>query len=249
MGPGSTQITTPSKVTVLSTTQPGQQSRSVGFGVDAALVREGDKLQLQMTFINASMASLAGFAIQINKNAFGIALAAGMEARDLAPGTRCDVSVLLQAGQATSTTAPPYPPYLQVAIKNSLDIFYFNVPFDMNVAFRDDAALPREEFTQVWQRCGEARQRVVSGTYDSSLNSEAIRSRLRATNVHYVAQRQAENNLYVYASAVTLGGLNVLLEVVVSDTGRSGQIMVRTEHTFLSPLMEAACCKHLGLIQ
>lgn len=43
----------------------------------------------------------------------------------------------------------------QVAIKTSLDIFYFHVQFDLSTVLLEDAALSRDEFTPIWQRVGE----------------------------------------------------------------------------------------------
>ena len=48
----------------------------------------------------------------------------------------------------------------QVAIKTSLDIFYFHVPFDLSAVLVENAALSRDDFTPIWQRVGEAGQNL-----------------------------------------------------------------------------------------
>merc|ERR1740120_297479 len=109
-----------------------------------------------MTFSNASQQMLTGFAIQVNKNPFGFAPTAALQVPDLAPGSTAEVAVPIAAGALSSGTAPANPLFLQVAIKNSLDVFYFNVPFDLSVVLVKNADANRDRFTQLWQSVGVA---------------------------------------------------------------------------------------------
>lgn len=79
---------------------------------------------MDMTFSNKAMQAMTGFAIQLNKNSFG-----------LAPSAPLSISGPLQPGQSLETGLPmntsgimhKMEPLmtLQVAVKNNVDVFYF----------------------------------------------------------------------------------------------------------------------------
>ncbi|CAK0844808.1 unnamed protein product, partial [Prorocentrum cordatum] len=166
---------------------------------------------------------------------------------DIAPGTSAEVVLQMAAGQNLSGTAPTNPLFLQVAIKNSLDIFYFNVPFDLSVALVESGAIGRDQFTGIWQRVGEAGQHTTTINVDRPINAETARSRLTPGNVHYVAQRQVdEQTVRMYLSAATTNNCAILAEVEVRSSATSVQIVTRTETPVLVPLFEAAVSKRLS---
>merc|ERR1719343_1654906 len=109
----------------------------------ACVVREGGTVKLNMTFSNSSQMPLNGFAIQINKNPFGFGAGSALAVADVAPGSASEASLPLVPGQLLSGQQPTNPLFLQIAIKNSLDIFYFNVPFDVTAALTEGGALSR----------------------------------------------------------------------------------------------------------
>lgn len=234
------------KAPVLNASQPGQGGRS-GFGVTSILVREQGNVALKMTFSNSSPGPLSGFAIQVNKNPFGIGPSGPLQVADIAPGSSAEVSLPMVAGQLNSGTSPTNPLFLQVAIKNSLDIFYFNVPFDLSAVLVESGALGRDQFTAIWQRVGEAGQHTTTVNVDRPMNSETARSRLALGNVHYVAQRQVDDQtVRMYTSASTYNNCVVLAEVEVCSSSTSVQVVTRTEAQVLVPLFEAAIGKRLS---
>merc|ERR1712176_1635575 len=114
-----------------------------------------------MTLSNASQGPMGGFAIQVNKNPFGLGPQGPLQVPDLSPGSAAEVSLPLAVGALPSNTAPANPLILQVAIKNTLDIFYFNVTFDLPAVLLESGALARDQFTQIWQRVGESGQHTT----------------------------------------------------------------------------------------
>mmetsp|Transcript_14468 Transcript_14468/g.27129 ORF Transcript_14468/g.27129 Transcript_14468/m.27129 type:complete len:628 (-) Transcript_14468:64-1947(-) len=234
------------KVAVLPPTQPGQHGNQ-GFGVSAAFIRQRGTPTLLMTFSNNSPGPLNGFAIQVNKNPFGFAPKEQLACPDIAQGASAEVSVAMAPGQLPSNTPPTNPLLLQVAIKTSLDIFYFHVQFDLSVVLIENAALTREEFTPIWQRVGEAGQKSHQISLDRPLDAEMVKSRLALDNVHYVAQRQVEDgSVLLYTSAQTLNNCSVLSEVTVSAGSSSIKVASRTETQVLVPLYETMLRKRFA---
>eukprot|EP00931_Biecheleriopsis_adriatica_P018408 TRINITY_DN12912_c0_g1_i1.p1 TRINITY_DN12912_c0_g1~~TRINITY_DN12912_c0_g1_i1.p1 ORF type:complete len:908 (+),score=244.05 TRINITY_DN12912_c0_g1_i1:69-2792(+) len=234
------------KVQVLRPDQPGQGGRP-GFGVSAAVTRGSGQPQLVMTFSNGSQMALSGFAIQINKNPFGLAPASQLQCPELAPGSSAEVSLGLNPGQLLSGTAPTVPLQLQVAIKNSMDIFYWNVEFGLPAVLLESGALSREEFTPIWQRVGEAGQKLQQVNISSPMDAETAKNLLKHDNIHFVAQRTVDDSsVVVYVSAKTTNNGIILAELTVSPGSTSLKLATRTEMPVLAPLFEAAVIKRLA---
>lgn len=118
------------KVPVLNPSAPGQGGRS-GFGVMAALVYERDGFLLHLSLTNQSSGVLNSFALQVNKNPYGFAPREPLQVPDMQPGSQLEISLPMSPGVLVSGAAPSNPLFLQIAVKNSLDVFYFNVPFEL----------------------------------------------------------------------------------------------------------------------
>lgn len=237
------------KQQVLAPTQPGQSGKA-GLGIAVALARQGGGIQLLLTLSNHSNAPVGGLAIQVNKNPFGIAPAAQLACPDIAPGASQDCTLAMTPGTLLSGTAPTNPLFLQIAIKSSLDIFYFNVPFDLSAVLIENGGVPKDQFTQVWQKVGEGKQHVITANADRTLTADSVKSSLAADNVTYVAQRQKDDDtMFVYVSSTTTSQHVVLAEVLINRRNTSVEIKTRTETAPLIPLFEAVICKRLGVRQ
>jgi len=235
------------KIPVLNSSQAGQGGQT-GFGVMSSLVREAGQIKLLMTLSNSSQVTLSAFAIQVNKNPFGIGPQTAMQVPDIMPGSSAESVLLMSAGTLSSGTAPTNPLFLQVAVKNSLDIFYFNVPFYLPTVLTESGALSREQFTQIWQTVGEARQSTTTVNVERPLTAEEARSRLAFDNINFVGQGQVdESTVLLYTSATASNGSQITAEVTVSSRSTSLKIATRTETPILVPLFEAAVSKRLGM--
>mmetsp|Transcript_10468 Transcript_10468/g.36822 ORF Transcript_10468/g.36822 Transcript_10468/m.36822 type:complete len:899 (-) Transcript_10468:312-3008(-) len=232
------------KVPVFQSTQAGQTGKT-GFTAMTTIVREGGQMKLNMTFTNSSPVPLNSFAIQVNKNPFGLAPAQQLVVPDIAPGSTAEASLPMVPGQLLSGTQPTNPLFLQVAVKNSLDIFYFNVPFDLSAVLVEGAAMTRDQFTAIWQRVGDTGQSntVVNA---NGMDAETVKRYLAFDNVNYVAQRQVDGALLLYMSATTSNNCVVTAEITVPGGGGQIKVGTRTETATLTPIFEAAIAKRLG---
>merc|ERR1712232_793156 len=236
------------KIPVLAPNTPGQGGKN-GFGIQAALKREGGQIQLLLTFSNTSPMPIGGFAIQVNKNPFGLGPAAALAAADIAPGSTADLTLPMQPGVLSNAQPPSNPVFLQVAIKNTLDVFYFNIPYELPIALMDGPGLDRDRFSAVWQGVGEGRQSASEGSAASPLNDEVVKQRLAMDNIFYVAKRNVDNNTtHIYLAATTVATNWVIAaELSLRAGSPSTRLAVRTEVPALVPLFEATVCKRLGI--
>jgi len=234
------------KIQCLPNTTAGQGGKT-GFGIASCLARENGAMQLRLTFSNSSSEVLSAFAIQVNKNPFGIAPGAALTVPDIAPGSSADVCLLMQPNQLLSGQPPSNPLYLQAAIKNSMDVFYFNAPFDLAAVLIEGAAVTRDKFTEVWQGVGEEKQHQIAGSSSQILTADDLKSRLALDNISYVAARTVDDTSFVYFSGTCTNNTVVLCEVATTRGKNTVKVVTRTETPVLVPLFEAAVCKRLGV--
>lgn len=105
---------------------------------------------MDMTFTNKAMQPMGGFAIQLNKNSFGLAPAAPLQVPGpLNPGQSIETSLVLTTAGAVQRMEPLN--NLQVAIKNNIDVFYFACMVPMNVYFGEDGQLDKRVFLSTWK--------------------------------------------------------------------------------------------------
>merc|ERR1712032_907688 len=185
----------------------------------------------------------------MGKNTFGINLGAPLVAPDLGPGMTSEITLAMQPGVLLNGAPPSNPLFLQIAIKNSLDVYYFNIPFDLRVVLVEDSAFSRDQFTELWQRVGPAGEQAVTGNVEKALTPDYVKTRLALDNVHYVAQRPIPDtgNVLVYVSAMTVSNCPVLGEISVSSNSLALKIAVRTETPALAPLFHAVVSKALSM--
>ncbi|CEL96292.1 unnamed protein product [Vitrella brassicaformis CCMP3155] len=231
---------------VLNADQPGQKGQR-GLKVAAALTRFRGSIVLQMTFGNMSQMPLSGWAIQFNKNPFGLAPGGPLQVQDLAPGQTATASLPVTPNQLLSNNPPAVPLILQVAVKTSLDVFYFNVPVDFGVLLVEDDSTDKDTFKDLWARIGEAKQVSVMAMAPQPLPSAQCIQTLAAVNIKLVAQRAADTFDSLYFSCTTTNRLVVLAEISLQKSGNGVKVVTRTEAGPLIPLFQAQVAKSLTL--
>eukprot|EP00397_Hematodinium_sp_SG-2012_P015710 GEMP01016006.1.p1 GENE.GEMP01016006.1~~GEMP01016006.1.p1 ORF type:complete len:882 (-),score=164.58 GEMP01016006.1:228-2873(-) len=216
------------KVVVLRTDTKGQ-SGVTGFGVEAAVDRQDGVPKLFFTFENATQAPLSTFAIQFNKNAYGLAPSASLAdlVQSIAPGEKKDIALPLVAGQLLSDQPMTNPLVLQVAVKNDKDVFYFNVPMDLKPVLSEEPAMERDNFSQKWQALGDQGQQAQFA--HGQVRIEAAIETLKQKNIHYVAQRAAENADSVYFACSTIQNQTIVAEVSIQRNGDMVKVATRTQ--------------------
>ena len=84
------------------------------------------QVQMVLTFTNRTMQSLSGFAIQFNKNSFGLAPKTSLNAPQLSPNQSHEVVLPLSLDGAVQKMEPLNNFYIDIA-HIALDIFCFAV--------------------------------------------------------------------------------------------------------------------------
>ncbi|KAL8448607.1 hypothetical protein Emag_003922 [Eimeria magna] len=226
------------QVLVLAADTPGSQQQR-GLEIRAALHKpEGGALMLYLTAFNKSASPLSDFAVQFNKNSFGLAPGAPLSLSTIAPGAAGDATLPVVPNQLNSNTPPTLPLTLQMAVKCSLDIFYFSVPYSVAEVLEDRGPIHKELFRQHWQALGEAKQAVFMGAAQQPLNTHDATQLLKVRRVNLVAQRAADTYDVLYYSAVTTNNLLVLLELSLQRGAQGVKVAIRTDAAALVNLFK-----------
>merc|ERR1712142_22843 len=167
-------------------------------------------INMEMTFNNKAMQAMQNFAIQLNKNSFGLVASQGLNIPMLNAGQTLDVSVPM------STTGPVQKmeplTNVQVAIKNSVDIFYFACLAPIHVFFSEEGNMEKKTFLNTWKDIPAANE--IQYTIENvECTSDGIQTKMAQNNAFTVAKRTLEGQDMIYQSMKLTNGIWGLMEI------------------------------------
>lgn len=186
-----------------------------GLQIEMAFQREGNEIVLEARFTNYSNRELGDWAMQFNVNPFGLALSEALILPDLAHGASKYTKIPIVTTGTPSTQAPTVPCLIQIAVKSSMDVFYFQTPLMFTVVLGENGRLSKDEFKNVWSNGTEGEfAHVINSMHSSFKTAEDIQKRMENNNVFFIAGRQNENGENVmYYSARACNGFFMLCEI------------------------------------
>ncbi len=124
-----------------------------GLEINGTFTRRNGAINMDMDFMNKALQPMNGFAIQLNKNSFGLTCSANLQVPILQSNHSVSNTLVL------STTGPVMKmnpiTNLQVAIKNNIDVFYFSLVVPMHVFFAEDGEIDKRLFLNTWNEIPE----------------------------------------------------------------------------------------------
>ncbi|KAJ9600559.1 hypothetical protein L9F63_026301 [Diploptera punctata] len=172
------------------------------------------QIQMDFTFTNKAMQAMAGFAIQLNKNSFGLTPSAALQVMSpLPPSVSHECSLTLATTGAVQRMEPLN--NLQVAIKNNIDVFYFACLVPMNVYFTEDGQMDKRVFLATWKDI-PAQNEVQYTLANIQCNADAVSGlNMQQNNVFTIAKRNVEGQDMLYQSLKLTNGIWVLNELKI----------------------------------
>lgn len=120
-----------------------------GLEIWGTFSRRNGQITMDLTFTNKAMQAMNGFAIQFNKNSFGVAPGAPLQIGALQPGQSLEHNLPLNTTGPVQRMDPLTT--LQVAIKNNVDVFYYACQMPLQVLFTEDGQLDKRVFLSTWK--------------------------------------------------------------------------------------------------
>ncbi|XP_040579652.1 AP-2 complex subunit beta [Lepeophtheirus salmonis] len=172
-------------------------AKGKGLEVLGTFSRKNGNIYMDMTFHNKAMQPMSGFGIQMNKNSFGIIPAEPLNVPSIPANQSVDVSLQLLTNGPIQRMEPLT--NVQVAIKNSIDIFYFATVVPMHVFFTEDGNMEKKVFLATWKDIPS--QNEISFTLQNiECNADGVSTKMEQNNVFTVAKRTLEGQDMVYQS-------------------------------------------------
>ncbi|XP_069684078.1 AP-1 complex subunit beta-1 [Periplaneta americana] len=184
-----------------------------GLDIWGTFSRRNGQIQMDFTFTNKAMQAMAGFAIQLNKNSFGLTPSAALQVMSpLPPSMSHECSLPLATTGAIQRMEPLN--NLQVAIKNNIDVFYFACLVPMNVFFTEDGQMDKRVFLATWKDI-PAQNEVQYTLANIQCNADAVVQKMQQNNVFTIAKRNVEGQDMLYQSLKLTNGIWVLNELKI----------------------------------
>uniref|UniRef100_A0A671NYA9 AP complex subunit beta n=1 Tax=Sinocyclocheilus anshuiensis TaxID=1608454 RepID=A0A671NYA9_9TELE len=124
--------------------------KAKGLEISGTFSRRQGHMYMDMSFINKALQHMTDFAIQFNKNSFGVIPTTPLAMHTpLMPSQSIDISLPLNTIGPVMKMDPLN--NLQVAVKNSIDVFYFSTLIPLSVFFVEDGKMERQVFLATWK--------------------------------------------------------------------------------------------------
>uniref|UniRef100_A0A8B9QFC0 Adaptor related protein complex 2 subunit beta 1 n=1 Tax=Apteryx owenii TaxID=8824 RepID=A0A8B9QFC0_APTOW len=124
--------------------------KAKGLEISGTFSHRQGHIYMEMNFTNKALQHMTDFAIQFNKNSFGVIPSTPLAIHTpLMPNQSIDVSLPLNTLGPVMKMEPLN--NLQVAVKNNIDVFYFSCLIPLNVLFVEDGKMERQVFLATWK--------------------------------------------------------------------------------------------------
>ncbi|KAM4616525.1 AP-1 complex subunit beta-1 isoform 1-T3 [Polymixia lowei] len=187
--------------------------KAKGLEISGTFARRAGVIQMEMTLTNKAMSVMTDFAIQFNRNSFGLSPAGPLQVlTPLSPNQTIEVALPLNTVGPVMKMEPLN--NLQVAVKNNIDVFYFSCQYPISMLFVEDGKMERQVFLATWKDIPNDNESQFQ-IKDCHLNSDAASNKLQGSNIFTIAKRTVEGQDMLYQSMKLTNGIWVLAELRV----------------------------------
>ncbi|XP_061907317.1 AP-1 complex subunit beta-1 isoform X3 [Entelurus aequoreus] len=187
--------------------------KAKGLEISGTFGRRAGVIQMEMTLTNKAMSVMTDFAIQFNRNSFGLAPAGPLQVLTPVSPNQSIEAVLPLSNVGPVMKMEPLN-NLQVAVKNNIDVFYFSCQYPISMLFVEDGKMERQVFLATWKDIPNDNESQFQ-LKDCHLNSDAASSKLQGSNIFTIAKRTVEGQDMLYQSMKLTNGIWVLAELRV----------------------------------
>ncbi|XP_050068509.1 AP-1 complex subunit beta-1 isoform X1 [Anopheles maculipalpis] len=208
-----------------------------GLEIQGTFSRRAGQVYMDMTFTNKAMQAMTGFAIQLNKNSFGLVPSAPLQVAPLQPSQSVDTSLPLGTTGPVQRMEPLN--NLQVAIKNNVDIFYFACLVHGNVLFVEDGQLDKRVFLTTWKEIPAANE-IQYNLHGIVGTADTVAAKMTANDIFTIAKRNVEGQDMLYQSLKLTNNIWVLLELKLSPGSSDATLSLKTRSVEVGAIIFAA---------
>ncbi|XP_073410193.1 AP-1 complex subunit beta-1-like isoform X2 [Dendrobates tinctorius] len=206
-----------------------------GLEISGTFARRSGAVFMDLQFTNRALQVMSDFAIQFNRNSFGLAPAAPLQIlTPLALNQSTEVSLPLNTVGSVMKMEPLN--NLQVAVKNNIDVFYFSVVYPLHILFVEDGKMERQMFLATWKDIPNENEAQFQ-IRDCPPSPDAVSTKLQASNVYTVARRTVDGQDMLYQSIKLTNGIWVLAELRLQPGSPSCALSLKCRAPEVSPFI------------
>ncbi|XP_018566076.1 AP-1 complex subunit beta-1 [Anoplophora glabripennis] len=203
-----------------------------GLEIYGTFSRRAGQMSMDMTLTNKAMQAMTGFAIQFNKNSFGIAPASPLTIPQLQPGQSLEYSLSINTAGPVQRMDPLMT--LQVAIKNNVDVFYYACQIPIQILFVEDGTLDKRVFLTTWRDIPSANE-VQYTISDIKGTTDSVSNKMTSNNIFTIAKRNVEGQDMLYQSLKLTNNIWVLLELKLQPGVTSATLSLKSRSVEVAP--------------
>ncbi|KAJ1901089.1 hypothetical protein LPJ66_001029 [Kickxella alabastrina] len=209
-----------------------------GLEILGTFARRNGQIQMEMSFVNKSGIPIGEFAIQFNKNSYGLMPGSSLNAGTVGPMSSVEVTLPL----VTGGPAMPMQPLnnLQIAIKCTAGVFYFQTQFSLHILLEESGQSDQGLFLRMWKAMPENMQTSHTAHNLRFMSMEDMRNKLNMNNVFTVAQRAVGNATHFYTSSKMIDGSVFYSEIKVANNFQAAIIVTKSANAQIIPLYQKA---------
>uniref|UniRef100_A0A8C3YAN9 Adaptor related protein complex 1 subunit beta 1 n=1 Tax=Catharus ustulatus TaxID=91951 RepID=A0A8C3YAN9_CATUS len=199
--------------------------KAKGLEISGTFSRQVGSISMDLVLTNKALQVMSDFAIQFNRNSFGLAPAAPLQVHaPLAPNQSVEISLPLNTVGSVMKMDPLN--NLQVAVKNNIDVFYFSTLYPLHILFVEDGKMERQMFLATWKDIPNENETQFQ-IKDCSLSADAVSSKLQGSNIFTIAKRNVEGQDMLYQSLKLTNGIWVLAELRIQPSNPSFMLSLK----------------------
>eukprot|EP00088_Acartia_fossae_P025235 TRINITY_DN2605_c0_g1_i3.p1 TRINITY_DN2605_c0_g1~~TRINITY_DN2605_c0_g1_i3.p1 ORF type:complete len:939 (-),score=328.62 TRINITY_DN2605_c0_g1_i3:859-3675(-) len=199
-----------------------------GLEVTGSWSRRNNIVHMEMTLCNKALSGMTGFAIQLNKNSFGLNPAQPLNIPTLNANQTLDISLPMNTTGAVQKMDPLT--NIQVAIKNNVDVFYFACMAPLHIFFTEEGNMEKKTFLATWKDI-PATNELQYTIENVECTSDGISTKMAQNNAFTVAKRTLEGQDMIYQSIKLTNGIWALVELKLQPGNPAVQLSFKSRVT------------------
>ncbi|CAF1427383.1 unnamed protein product [Rotaria sordida] len=226
-GPSSISFSSPNTLVLPKEIWVSAQ-KGKGLEISGTFARRNNQIVMEMDFTNKALQSMNDFALQLNRNSFGLTPLQPLQILNpLFPNQTIPIQLILNANGPIMKMDPLT--NLQIAIKNNIDIFYFNCIVPIHILFVHNGEIDKMTFLQTWQDIPENNEIKYQLQNINNLSIDDLQNKLRLNNIHTITRTIIEQKEMLYQTIKLTNGIFILIELKITPGNRTIAFSLKTK--------------------
>ena len=203
-------------------------TKGKGLQIQGSFYRNNGKIHLSLIFTNKALQPLSQFAIQFNANSFGLDKAQPLNVAPILPNQ--SITTVLPCHTSGHVQKMEPLNKVQVAVKNNIDVFYFEVLVPLYVYFDENGQMDKRDFLQLWKEIPEQNEVQFTISNTNNLSADDICTKLQQNNVFTVARRNVDGQELLYHSIKYTNQICILSELKMQQNSNILTLSLKSRH-------------------